>query len=74
MREEAIEVREANGTLVALGTLRYRGKTSGVEVTSPVGWVLEFRDGMIARARTFIDADQAVEEAALDTHAAALAA
>lgn len=74
VREEALEVREANGALVALGTLHYRGKASGVEVTSPVGWVLEFRDGMIARARTYIDPDQAVEDAALDHHAAALTA
>jgi len=35
-------------------------------VTSPVGWVLEFRDGKIARSRTYIDPDQAVEEASLD--------
>lgn len=76
VREEAFEVREANGTLLALGTLRYRGKASGVEVTSPVGWVLEFRDDKIARARTYIDPELAVEKAALesDSHVAALAA
>ncbi|HYU59882.1 MAG TPA: nuclear transport factor 2 family protein [Solirubrobacterales bacterium] len=74
VRKEAIELREANGTLLALGRLRYRGRVSGVEVTSPVGWVLEFRDGKIARTRTYLDLDQAVESAALDRHAAALAA
>lgn len=74
VREEASEVREANGTLLALGTLRNRGKASGVEVTSPVGWVLEFRDGKIARGRTYIDPKQAVKETQLDLHAAALAA
>ena len=74
VREEAVELREANGTLLALGTLRYRGRASGVEVTSPIGWVLEFRDGKIARSRTYIDPEQAVEDAGIDHYATALAA
>ena len=60
---DVVDVREANGALVALGTLTYRGKISGVEVTSPVGWLLEFRDGKIARGRTYIEPERALDDA-----------
>ena len=60
---EVIDVRESNGHLVALGTLRFRGRASGIEVTHPVGWLLEFRDGLIARGRTYIEPERALDDA-----------
>lgn len=71
---DVIDVREANGALVALGTLSYRGKISGVEVTSPVGWLLEFRDGLIARGRTYIEPERALDEADFNRDLTAIAA
>jgi ketosteroid isomerase-like protein len=73
VHHEVIDVRESNSRLVALGTLRYRGKLSGVEVTSPVGWLLEFRDGLIARGRTYIEPERALDDADFG-YAAAVAA
>jgi ketosteroid isomerase-like protein len=74
VEQVAIDVREANGTLVALGTLRYRGRISGVEVTSPVGWLLRFRDGKIAQSRTYIEPERALEDADFGRHLAVVAA
>ena len=71
---DVVDVREANGAIVALGTLSYRGRISGVEVTSPVGWLLEFRDGKIARGRTYIEPERALDEAEFNGDLTAVAA
>ena len=74
VEQVAVDVREENGTLVALGTLRYRGRISGVEVTSPVGWLMRFRDGKIAQSRTYIDPERALEDARFKRHLTVVAA
>jgi ketosteroid isomerase-like protein len=75
VHHEVIDVQEANGSLVALGTLHYRGKVSGVAVTSPVGWLLEFADdGKIARTRDYIEPERALDEADFGSYAEAVAA
>jgi ketosteroid isomerase-like protein len=52
--------------LLALGTWRARGRTSGVELTSqPAAWLLEVRDRRVVRMQTFTDRDKALEAAGL---------
>ena len=45
-----------------VGQLRYRGRGSGVEDVTPVVWVLEFRDGKLARFRAFRDPERTLRE------------
>ncbi len=37
----------------------YRGRESGIELDQPMGWLLTFRDGMLARYEVFADHDAA---------------
>jgi ketosteroid isomerase-like protein len=46
---------------VLVGRLHYRGKGSGVESESAVGWILRFRDGKVLCFRAFRDPKQALE-------------
>jgi ketosteroid isomerase-like protein len=58
--------------VVAVGRLRYRGKTSGVETHAPVGWVYRFREGKVVYLRAFRDPERALEAVGLseqDAHA-----
>ena len=43
-----------------VGSLQYRGKGSGVESSTPVGWLLEFRAGKLVRFQAFRDPEQAL--------------
>ena len=56
--------RSADVTLL-VGRIHYRGKTSGVENETPVGWMLRFRDGKLASFRAFRDPEQALEAVGL---------
>jgi hypothetical protein len=40
---------------VATGSLRIRGKSSGVLTESPFTWVAEFKDGRALRIQTHLD-------------------
>jgi ketosteroid isomerase-like protein len=52
----------AIGDIVLLvGRIHYRGKGSGVESTSRVGWTLKFRQGKLVRFRAFRDPEQVLE-------------
>lgn len=46
---------------VLVGRIHYRGRDSGVESTSPAGWMLKFRDGKLVRFRAFRDPEKALE-------------
>src|SRR5438067_1930544 len=46
---------------VLVGRIHFRGKGSGVESTSPAGWMLKFRDGRLLRFRAFREPAQALE-------------
>jgi ketosteroid isomerase-like protein len=48
-----------------VGRIHYRGKASGVENETPVGWVLRFRDGKLASFRAFRDPEEALEDVGL---------
>jgi ketosteroid isomerase-like protein len=55
------DIRDLGEQLVAIGTVRTRGKSSGVVTESPVGYLAEFRDGKATR----IDPREALEAAGL---------
>jgi ketosteroid isomerase-like protein len=57
---------------VLVGRIHYRGKGSGVESTSPAGWMLRFRNGKVLCFRAFREPEQALEAVGLseqDAHA-----
>lgn len=58
---------EVPGGVLVLGRAEGRGRDSGVEVDSPLGMVIEFRDGRISRVRSYLDHDEA-SHAAHDHH------
>jgi ketosteroid isomerase-like protein len=62
------EFRElGGGRLLALGTWRAKGRSSGVELDSqPATWLLDLRDGRVVRLHTFTDRAKAFKAAGLD--------
>ena len=59
------EVRDLGDRIVAIGHLRIRGKTSGVPTESRVGYIADFANGKLTRARTYLDPREALEAAGL---------
>jgi ketosteroid isomerase-like protein len=61
---DEMEYREVDDQVVCVGRLRAKGRGSGVEFDQSIAMVLWFGDGKIARARSFLDVDQAMAAAA----------
>jgi ketosteroid isomerase-like protein len=59
------EFRDLGHRVLALVRLEGRGKGSRVQVDSPLGVVIEFRDGKISRVRGYLDHDDALRAAGL---------
>jgi ketosteroid isomerase-like protein len=59
------EFRDLGDRVVAFGTVRIRGRESGVEVTHPTALLVMFRDGRIIRFEDFGERSQALEAAGL---------
>ena len=57
--------RELGDRVVAIGTLRARGRQSTVEIESPIGYVVDFEDGKMVRARGYGDPEEALQAAGL---------
>jgi ketosteroid isomerase-like protein len=51
------------GRLVAIGTIRMRGRGSGVESDVPTAAVVEFRDGLLLRYKDYGEARLALQAA-----------
>ena len=49
------EIRDEGDRVVAKGSLRIRGKSSGALTESPFTWVADFKDGRATRIRTYLD-------------------
>ena len=62
---EYSEIRDLDDRVIAFGSIRTRGRESGVETTSPLAMVSESRDGKAVRVRTYLDPDQALAAAGL---------
>lgn len=59
---DADDLRDLGDAVLALGSVHFRGKGSGVEVKQPMGWVFDLQDHKFSRMLFY------------DTHAAALEA
>jgi ketosteroid isomerase-like protein len=59
------EIRDLGDQLVAIGSLRTRGKESGAQTESPWGAVAEYKNGKVTRLRTYLDRNEALEAAGL---------
>ena len=59
------EIRDLGDRTVAIGRVRVRGMASEVEIESPHGTVVEFKNGKGIRIRTYLDPREALEAAGL---------
>lgn len=67
--DEAMEIGDAvvdealnvGNLAVLVGHIHYRGKGSGADATTPVGWVLKFRRGRLVRFRALRDPEKVFE-------------
>ena len=59
------EFRDLGDRVLAFGTVRVRGRESGVEVTHPTAVLVAFQDGKIIRIEDFGARDAALEAAGL---------
>jgi uncharacterized protein len=60
------ELHDLGDQVLALGGWRGRGRASGVELGDrPATWLLDLRDGKVARLRTFTDRAEAIEAVGL---------
>jgi ketosteroid isomerase-like protein len=62
---EVMEIRDLGERLVASGRVHARGRASGVEVESPIGWIIDFSGGRVIRMRDYLDPKEALEAAGL---------
>ena len=62
---EYSEVRHLGDRVLAIGHLRARGKESGAETESPIGYVVEFKNGKAVWVREYLDPKEALEAAGL---------
>lgn len=54
---------ELSDRVLVLGRAEGSGRFTGVTIDSPLGMVIDFRDGRIARVRSFLDHDEAAHAA-----------
>jgi ketosteroid isomerase-like protein len=59
------EIRDLGDRIVAIGHLSMRGKASGAATESPLGYVIDFKNGRVIGARTYLDVEQTLEAAGL---------
>ena len=57
--------RDLGDRVLVLGRAEGRGRSSGVRVDTPLGTVVEFRDGKMSRIRAYLDHDEASRAAGL---------
>jgi uncharacterized protein len=64
-RVEITEIRDVGERIVAVGQLRGRGRESGAEVESPIGYVVELRNGRAIRIDDYFNPAEALKAAGL---------
>jgi ketosteroid isomerase-like protein len=57
---ERPEFRDLGDRVLVLADYRVKAQAAGPEVTTPMAWLLELRDGKIVRGRDFLDQQEAL--------------
>ena len=65
LRNEWSEFRDLGDRVLVFGHVRARGRESGVELDSPMGWVFTVRHGKLMKAEGFLSRAKALEAAGL---------
>lgn len=65
LRNEWSEFRDLGDRVLAFGHVKARGRESGVEIDSPMGWVFTVRRGRLLKAEGFLSKAEALEAAGL---------
>jgi ketosteroid isomerase-like protein len=60
-RLEPEHFEELGDAVLVLGSMHLRGRASGVELDQETGWIVDVRDGVMLRLRTFISHAEARE-------------
>ncbi len=66
LRVEIDELRDAGDQVAVRCHLRSRGRTSGVDLEVPIGFVWRFRDGKAVYMRSYSEPDDALRAAGLE--------
>lgn len=64
-RVDPTDVRDLGDHVVVIGTIRVRGRASGVETDIPTAAISQFRNGLLWRYKDYGEAQQALEAAGL---------
>ena len=65
LRNEWSEFRDLGDRVLVFGHVKARGRESGVELDSPMGWVFTVRRGKLMKAEGFLSRAEALEVAGL---------
>jgi ketosteroid isomerase-like protein len=65
LHAEYPETRDLGDCILAIGRIRARGRASGAEIESPLGYVTDFTGGKATQVRGYLDHGEALEAAGL---------
>ena len=63
LHAEYPEIRDLGDRVVGIGRISTRGKGSGAETESPIGTVIDLKNGKATQVRTYLDPKEALEAA-----------
>jgi ketosteroid isomerase-like protein len=63
---ELSDLRDLGDRVLVIGSIRLRGRGSGIEMTVPVAAIFELRDGLVVRFKDYVEPRIAFEAAGLD--------
>ena len=64
-RVEIADIRDLDDRLVAIGSMRARGRESGAETDSPLAYLVQLKNGKAIQIRSYLDPQEALEAAGL---------
>ena len=65
LHAEYSETRDLGDRILAIGRIRARGRESGAEIESPLGYVTDFTSGKATQVRGYLDHGEALKAAGL---------
>jgi len=63
---EIVEIRDLGDQVLAIGRLRARGKASGADTESPIGFLADFKNAKLTRVLSYLDPKEALQAAGLE--------